>query len=88
MRTTLTIDDDLYRSLKERAHREGVPFKRLVNRLLRRGLTADQGLRETRAVYRCPTFSMGKPKVDLDRALEVAAQLEDDERSRKLEERK
>jgi hypothetical protein len=34
-RTTLALDDDLFRDLKTRAAREGVPLGRLVNSLLR-----------------------------------------------------
>ncbi|MHC4977275.1 MAG: ribbon-helix-helix protein, CopG family [Planctomycetota bacterium] len=39
MRTTLTLDDDLARELRERARRTGAPFKRVVNEALRRGLS-------------------------------------------------
>jgi hypothetical protein len=90
VRTTLTIDDDLLNELKEVAHREGLPLKQLVNRALRRGLRA---LDESVAgkPYRCPTFSMGVAApgtVDLDKALSIAAELEDEETARKLELRK
>ncbi len=39
MRTTLTIDDDLARALKERARLLDRPFKQVVNEALRRGLS-------------------------------------------------
>ena len=39
MRTTLTLDDDLADSLKERARLLDVPFKQVVNDALRRGLS-------------------------------------------------
>ena len=42
MRTTLTIDDDLAASLKEQARQQHVPFKRVVNDALRRGLSVSQ----------------------------------------------
>lgn len=38
MRTTLTIDDDIARKLKERARREKKSFKETVNEALQRGL--------------------------------------------------
>lgn len=38
MRTTLTIDDDIARKLKERARREKKSFKETVNETLQRGL--------------------------------------------------
>ena len=39
MRTTLTLDDDLAAALKEQAQRVGEPFKKVVNDILRRGLS-------------------------------------------------
>lgn len=38
MRTTLTLDDDLARELKEMARRSGRPFKQVVNEAIRRSL--------------------------------------------------
>lgn len=38
MRTTLTLDPDVARLLKERMHRERTSFKEVVNDALRRGL--------------------------------------------------
>ncbi len=39
MRTTLTLDDDLARSLHQTARQTGKSFKEVVNRTLRHGLT-------------------------------------------------
>ena len=39
MRTTLTIEDDLARTLKERARLLDLPFKQVVNDALRRGIS-------------------------------------------------
>ncbi len=45
--------------------------------------------RKQRAAYSATTFSMGLPPgVNLDKALQLAAQLEDDETARKLQVRK
>ena len=38
MRTTLTLDDDLAKELKELARRSGRPFKQVVNEALRKAL--------------------------------------------------
>jgi len=38
MRTTLTIDDDLVRELREKAHKTASPFKEVVNKAIRAGL--------------------------------------------------
>jgi hypothetical protein len=59
-------------------------FKEVVNEALRRGLTDAAEEDE----YRLPTFELGEPLVPLDQALQLAAELEDDERRRKLERRK
>jgi hypothetical protein len=40
VRTTLTLDDDVAALLNKEARRSGEPFKQVVNRLLRLGLTA------------------------------------------------
>lgn len=84
MRTTLDIDIHLLKALRAEANRRGVPFKEVVAGALRRGLTASAPARKTS--YRCPTFAMGVPKsgYDLDKALRLAATLEDDEITRKL----
>jgi hypothetical protein len=39
MRTTLTIEDDLARTLRERARLLNLPFKQVVNDALRRGVS-------------------------------------------------
>ena len=78
MRTTLTIDDDLMRALKDVAHREGLPLKQVVNRTLRAGL-AGTARPARRPKYRCPTFGLGAPRVpSLDKALALAGALEDE----------
>lgn len=76
MRTTVDLDPDLLRKLRDAAHAEGVPFKTLLNRVLRRGLSEPIG---KPARYVCPTFSMGEPRVALDKALALAAEMEDAE---------
>jgi hypothetical protein len=40
VRTTLTIDDDVATLLKKEVRKSGEPFKQVVNRVLRTGLTA------------------------------------------------
>ena len=87
MRTTLNIDDDLLRQLKQQAATTRVPLRRLVNSALRKMLTKHQPTRAP-AGYKCPTFPMGAPKLRLDKALALAARLEDAEVVRELELRK
>ena len=85
MRTTVDIDKPLLERLRDRAHQEGVPFKELLNRILRRGLEAPP---EHLEPYRCPTFAMGEPYRSLDRALKLADAMADDEVARKMALRK
>ena len=88
MRTTVRIDDDMMQLLKERAHREGVSLARLINRVLRHGLEALKRPSAPSRSYREKTFRMGEPKVPLDKALALAASLEDQEIMEKLARRK
>ena len=87
MRTTLTIDDDLIRALKDLAHRHGVPFKAVVNSTLRAGLENAKGPAKSKRRYKCPAFSLGEiaPGFNLDKALALAAALEDEEIVRKID---
>lgn len=88
MRTTVQIDDDLLRDLKEHAYREGTSLAKLINRVLRRGMSASQQANKPVRPYREKTFRMGEPNVNLDKALALAAALEDDGVREKLARRK
>ena len=89
MRTTLTIDERLARTLKEIAHRSGKPFKQVVNETLNAGLSARKTPPPARR-YRLKPASLGQPLrgIDLDKALQLADSIEDVEIARKLELRK
>jgi len=84
MRTTVDIDDTLLQRLRDDAHRLGVPFRTLLHRVLHRGLEAETTPNET--VYRTPSVQLGQVRegVNLVKALQLSAALEDDERARKL----
>jgi hypothetical protein len=83
MRTTLRIDDDLLRALKERARQEDVSISRLLNDALRRGLSAPPSPgRKKKFVQK--TYNMGPPLIDLTKANAIAAALEDEEIIRKM----
>lgn len=56
MRTTLTLDDDVAIKLRELAHRRRVPFKDVVNSVLRRGLAAQESRAESRRPFRVEVF--------------------------------
>jgi Ribbon-helix-helix protein, copG family len=87
VRTTVTIDPDLDAKLRALARERGVSFKEALNGALRLGLSAGQ--RGSPRPYRVVSKRMGlRPGIDLDRALRLAAELEDEETVRKLELRK
>jgi hypothetical protein len=78
----------LLQALKETAHRRRISLKRLIDELLRLGLTSSAE-RRGRKRYRCPTFAMGSPVAGtFDKALGLATALEDEEVARKLEQRR
>ena len=86
MRTTLTLDSDVADRLRTLARERGLPFKQVVNAVLRRGLYDGPGAPST---FHVEARALGlKPGVDLDRAFDLAARLEDEESVRKLELRK
>ena len=84
MRVTLSLPDDLHRELRARARAEGLSLSRVAADTLRAGLLAPT--RESgRPGPLVPAFDLGRPRVDLDHALRVAADLEDEEILRKME---
>ena len=88
MRSTVRIDDDLMTRLRERAREEGVSLTRMLNRTLRAGLRSPARAAARRPPFRQTAFRMGEPRVGLDKALALAATLEDEEIARKLSMRK
>ena len=88
MRTTLAIADDILRELRARARRTGVSLTRVANDTPRAGLDRRADRLRRRRPYREEVADLGEPRVDLDRALAIAARLEDEETLRKIEQRK
>ena len=88
MRTTINLDEQLAKVLKETAHREGRAFTLVVNDALRAGLTA-RGLQPRARRYRLEPSSLGGAEgIDLDRALRLADTLEERAIAEKLALRK
>ncbi len=79
MRTTVTLDPDVALLVRARMAERDHSFKRALNDLIRAG-----NLAATPRPFRTDPVAMGRPKVDLDRALQLAAQLEDDESIRRM----
>lgn len=89
MRTTLTLDDELAAALKSKAEQMGLPFKTVVNSVVRLGLEAELAPPPAR-IYHLEPASLGESRTeyDLDKALQLADAIEDSELARKLELRK
>ncbi|MQA15804.1 MAG: ribbon-helix-helix protein, CopG family [Pseudonocardiaceae bacterium] len=79
MRTTVTLDPDTAALIRRRMRERGISFKQALNEAIRAG--ADE---EGEALFRTGTAPLGVPAVNLDRALQVAAELEDEELVRKI----
>jgi hypothetical protein len=91
MRTTITLEDQLAKSLQERAHNERTSFKRIVNRALQLGLNAmETPANHNNQPYRLKPASMGEPQlgINLAKARQLADFLEDEAITLKLEARK
>ncbi len=89
MRTTLTIEDGIAARLREIAHRSGRSFEAVVNDALRAGITNNR-IVTRRKPYRLEPIALGAVvgPYDLDKALQLADVLEDEEIARTLQLRK
>lgn len=84
MRTTITLDPDVDGAIRRLMQERGLSFKEAVNTAIRLGLIgSDAG-----EPVRFPTYRLGRARVDLNKALQVAAALEDEELLRKRQLRK
>ena len=84
MRSTVRIDDDLMIELRARSHAESVSLTRMLNRALRAGLSRPLPGDVPPKPFKQRAVAMGRPRVDLDKALALAAGLEDEEVARKV----
>lgn len=84
MRTTLTLDSDVVALLREEMERSRLPFKQVVNQMLRLGLRAATPP-EKRKLFRVEPWDFGglMPGVEPN-FNHLADQLEDEEILRKL----
>lgn len=78
MRTTVTLDPDTAQIVRRLMRERGVTFKQALNDAIRSGSTT------AAPPFQTATASMGRPAVNLDRALQIAAELEDDDLVRKM----
>lgn len=82
VRTTVTLDADTESLLRRSMEKQGISFKQALNDAIRAGVGAPARIRSTPATR---PRSMGRPLVDLDKALQIAGDLEDAELTRKMQ---
>lgn len=76
MRTTVTLDPDTEQLVRERMSRQGISFKRALNDAIRDGAERHG---PPRVDFVTAPVSLGRPSLDLDRASQLAAELEDED---------
>jgi hypothetical protein len=84
MRTTITLEPDVDAAVRRLMRERGFSFKQAVNEAIRAGLPG----RSRKGAFRTRTHDMGVPQVPIDKALRLAAALEDEELLRRLAERR
>jgi hypothetical protein len=80
MRTTVTLNADTELIVRQRMRERGETFKEALNDLIRQAVVN----RAEHPPFETETASMGESTVNLDRALQVSAGLEDDELLRRI----
>lgn len=78
VRTTVTLDPDVEQIVRRRMRERGQSFKEALNDSIREGVLAPARR------FRTETARMGQPTVSLDRALQIAGDLEDEESIRRM----
>lgn len=87
MRTTVDLDPDVDARLRALARERGVPLRVVLNDALRAGLRPASG--GDAPPYVLPSRQLGlRAGINVDKALALAGELEDEEMLRKLELRK
>jgi len=76
----VTLDDDTVALARKRMRDRGVSFKQALNDAIREGLAPPR----RRRPFRTETADLGLPTVNLDRALALAAEFEDEELVRRM----
>lgn len=80
MRTTVTLDAETEALVKKAMRERELPFKQVVNEAIVRGLVGSS----SPTTFRTQTRSMGVARINLDKATQIAAELEDEEIIRKM----
>ena len=84
MRTTLNIADGLLRQLKEISAACDQPLTQTADEIFRLGLQQRIRSVRRRRPYREPVGDLGPPRIDLTKATELAAGMDDDNTLRSM----
>ena len=79
MRTTVTLDADTESLVRRRMAEHGVSFKQALNDAIRSGAE-----HQPKAAFHTRVRHLGRPTVNLDRILQLAGELEDEEMLRRM----
>lgn len=79
MRTTVTLDPDTEALVRRRMRERGVSFKVALNEALREALRT----KPTAQPFTTAPADLGRSRIPLERALQIAGDLEDEELVRK-----
>ena len=83
MRTTVTLDPDVERLIRDAMRERGISFKQALNEAARKGLLGEKHERSRRFVQK--TFPLGHGEdFRWDKALAIAEAMEGEELSRRL----
>jgi hypothetical protein len=80
MRTTITLTPEAEALVKKAMAQRKLSFKEVVNEAILRGLAADRRPHE----FHTKTHSMGRPRINLDKATQVAGELDTQDFLRKM----
>jgi hypothetical protein len=80
MRATITLDPDVEALVRKAMRERGLSLNQAVNEAIRSGLAPSSG----GAGSRTRTFRMGNPAIPRGKALQLAAQIEYEELTRRL----
>jgi hypothetical protein len=81
MRTTVTLDPDTEALVRRRMQERGASFKQALNDMIRAGARVGSG---SPASFATATAALGVPTVNLDHALLLADEIDDQELLRKM----
>jgi len=80
MRTTVTLDPDVEVLVRQAMRERGLSFKQALNQAVRAGMAnaSDAGAEP----FRQRSFGLGRPRIDLTKALSLAGELDDQRTTR------